>query len=119
MTNLTICFEMFSNDICNTTGAGNITMCPNCEDHCPLWHLEKSCGLSRFTYLVDNGGTVFFAVFMSFWGKVLKTAMQSKLLGITTVWWLQACGLPSWVTTLLKSQPFWATTWGNNLGRPL
>lgn len=59
--------HFFSNEICDENAAGNITMCPQCAEHCPYWNLEKSCGLSRFTYLVDNGGTVFFSIFMSFW----------------------------------------------------
>ena len=62
-------FFYFSNDICNETGVGNITMCPNCERHCPFWHLESSCVLSKLTYAFDNDMTVFFAIFMSFWGK--------------------------------------------------
>ena len=47
--------------------AGNLTMCPQCDTHCPFWPLEDSCLLSYFSYLSDNGMTVAFACLMSFW----------------------------------------------------
>ena len=62
-------FFCFRNDICNATGVGETTvMCPNCDQYCPFWKLRSSCGLSELTYIIDNDGTVFFAIFMSFWG---------------------------------------------------
>ena len=63
-------FFCFRNDICNATGVGETTvMCPNCDQYCPFWKLRSSCGLSELTYIIDNDGTVFFAIFMSFWGR--------------------------------------------------
>ena len=64
-----ICFR---NDICDKNGiGGNTTMCPNCDTYCPFWKLNSSCGLSQLTYVIDNESTVFFAIFMSFWGMYL------------------------------------------------
>lgn len=56
-----------SEDVCNYNST--IKMCPLCDYHCDYWDLKDTCLLSRLTYLFDNPTTVFFAVFMSFWGK--------------------------------------------------
>ena len=42
-------------------------MCPLCET-CTTWKLHNICDYTRIAYLFDNPGTVFYAVFMSFWG---------------------------------------------------
>ena len=47
---------------------GNTTMCPSCDQNCPFWKLKNSCVLSRISYIFDNPATVFFTIFMSFWG---------------------------------------------------
>ena len=44
-------------------------MCPLCED-CPTWTLGKHCQYFKLAYLFDNPGTVFYAILMSFWGRV-------------------------------------------------
>jgi len=44
-------------------------MCPLCGK-CNLWQLTDSCTFSKLTYFFDNPATVFFAVFMAFWGKL-------------------------------------------------
>lgn len=62
--NFDVCF---SEDICNY--ASNIKMCPLCDYFCEYWDLRDTCLQSRITYLFDNSTTVFFAIFMSFWGK--------------------------------------------------
>ena len=60
----------FSLDICDENGMGNTTMCPQCDIYCPYWKLKDSCPLSKITYMFDNRATVFFAIFMSVWGKI-------------------------------------------------
>ena len=62
----------FSKEICDKNGTGGRHLCPSCPQDCPFIELSKSCGLSQFAYLVDNNGTVIFAIFMSFWGKFLQ-----------------------------------------------
>ena len=47
-------------------------MCPQCDKYCDYWYLEDSCDFSRIAYVFDNYSTVFFAVFMSCWGKYYK-----------------------------------------------
>ena len=44
-------------------------MCPLCDNWCDYWDLKETCVHARITYLFDNSTTVFFAIFMSFWGK--------------------------------------------------
>ncbi|VDO07388.1 unnamed protein product [Rodentolepis nana] len=54
-------------DVCNR--GGEIIMCPTCNKGCQLWLLNSSCFATKMTHLVDNMGTVLFAVFMALWGK--------------------------------------------------
>ena len=35
---------------------------------CTTWRLHNICSYTRISYLFDHPGTVFYAVFMSFWG---------------------------------------------------
>lgn len=58
-----------SKEICDSKIAGNITLCPLCDRACGYRKLGDSCLFSRLSYLFDNPATVFFAIFMSFWGK--------------------------------------------------
>ena len=45
-------------------------MCPLCND-CDYWQLDDICLYKKIAYLFDHPGTVFYAIFMSFWGKML------------------------------------------------
>ena len=69
----------FSQEICNENGTGGRHLCPSCPQDCPFIELSKSCGLSQFAYLVDNNGTVIFAIFMSFWGKLILYTLKSPI----------------------------------------
>ena len=44
----------------------SVTMCPLCAN-CSTWPLHQICDYTRIAYLFDHPGTVFYAVFMSFW----------------------------------------------------
>jgi len=44
----------------------NVTLCPIC-DICPTKQLKETCFPRKAGYLFDNGASVFFAIFMSFW----------------------------------------------------
>jgi anoctamin-4 len=65
-----ICFCFFSKEICDVNGVGNRTLCPLCDKACSYQQLSDSCLFARLTYLFDNPSTVFFAIFMSFWGRL-------------------------------------------------
>nr|DBA17395.1 TPA: hypothetical protein GDO54_002849 [Pyxicephalus adspersus] len=53
-----------SKEICE---ANDTIMCPMCEKNCTLQRLNESCIYAKVTHLFDNGGTVFFAIFMAIW----------------------------------------------------
>lgn len=54
-------------------------MCPLCDKVCDYQQLNSSCVFAQITYLFDNPATVFFAIFMSFWGKHYFSCMQHIL----------------------------------------
>uniref|UniRef100_A0A3B3S893 Anoctamin n=1 Tax=Paramormyrops kingsleyae TaxID=1676925 RepID=A0A3B3S893_9TELE len=47
----------------------NFTMCPLCDITCDFWKLSSACSTARASHLFDNPATVFFAIFMSLWGR--------------------------------------------------
>ena len=53
-------------------------MCPQCTN-CSTWPLYQICYYTRIAYLFDHPGTVFYAVFMSFWGKYRKKTKRNKI----------------------------------------
>jgi anoctamin-1 len=59
-------FKSFSQEICRNE---NVSMCPACDHFCDYWELKETCLHSKIMYLFDNESTVFFAIFMSFWGE--------------------------------------------------
>lgn len=68
--NVIINSRYYSKEICDINGPGNITLCPLCDKACKYQRLIDSCKFARLTYLFDNPATVFFAIFMSLWGKI-------------------------------------------------
>lgn len=63
----------FRKEICDPKN--NFTMCPLCDFQCPYWNLYESCSNAIASRMFDNGGTVFFAIFMSFWGKLVLSIL--------------------------------------------
>lgn len=64
-------FEFFFRDeICNS----DLLMCPRCTlgHTCIAQPLKMDCSLTKGFIIFDNYATVFFAVFMSFWGNFNK-----------------------------------------------
>ncbi|XP_072392472.1 anoctamin-2-like isoform X1 [Diabrotica undecimpunctata] len=61
----TLSSDSLSRDIC---AAANVTMCPRCDKFCDYWNLQESCTYAKVQHVIDNPATIFFAVFMSFWG---------------------------------------------------
>lgn len=72
-----------SNEICDSK---NITMCPLCDHRCPYWKLSASCSHARVSTIVDNGATVFFAIFMSLWGTLFLEFWKRKQAIIQWKW---------------------------------
>lgn len=64
-----------SQEVC--TLGQNITMCPLC-DTCAYWKLSETCLFVTISYLFDHPGTLFYAVFISFWGKIYLLALTHR-----------------------------------------
>ncbi|KAB7508055.1 Anoctamin-1 [Armadillidium nasatum] len=71
-----------SNDVCNQS----LNMCPLCDVGCSYWDLKETCFHAKFTYLVDNPATVFFACFMSFWAALFLEMWKRYSAEITHRW---------------------------------
>ncbi|KAG7214086.1 hypothetical protein KM043_001446 [Ampulex compressa] len=78
-----------SKEICDSSLAGNITLCPLCDKACTYQRLGDSCIFSKLTYLFDNPATVFFAIFMSFWATTFLELWKRKQAVIVWEWDLQ------------------------------
>ncbi|XP_052279240.1 anoctamin-4-like isoform X4 [Dreissena polymorpha] len=70
--------DQVTNDLCSVQIAGNITMCPLCDNRCSYWRLKESCGFSRATYLFDNPATVAFACVMALWASFFHEFWKRK-----------------------------------------
>ncbi|CAH0557259.1 unnamed protein product [Brassicogethes aeneus] len=80
----TLYLDKPSEDICNL----NLTtkMCPLCDYWCDYWDLKETCVHAKITYLFDNGTTVFFAIFMSFWATLFLEMWKRYSAEITHRW---------------------------------
>ncbi|CAF1280566.1 unnamed protein product [Adineta steineri] len=70
-------------DVC--TIGRNITMCPLC-DVCPYWKLSDTCSSASLGVFFDHPGTVFYAIFMSFWAVTFLKHWKQKNAEITHRW---------------------------------
>merc|ERR1719331_613023 len=60
-------------------------MCPLCET-CDYWKLKDICAYKRIAYLFDHPGTVFYAVFMSFWAVTFLEYWKRKSASLAHHW---------------------------------
>ncbi|XP_069660521.1 anoctamin-9 [Haliaeetus albicilla] len=72
-----------SKEICE---ASNIIMCPLCDQKCPFWLLSDTCTYARVTHMIDNEGTVLFAMFMAIWATVFLELWKRKRANVVTDW---------------------------------
>uniref|UniRef100_A0A8C3E9B5 Anoctamin n=1 Tax=Corvus moneduloides TaxID=1196302 RepID=A0A8C3E9B5_CORMO len=72
-----------SKEICE---ANETIMCPMCERNCTLQKLNESCIYAKVTHLFDNGGTVFFAIFMAIWATVFLEFWKRRRAVLTYDW---------------------------------
>ncbi|KAF7224248.1 anoctamin-3 isoform X3 [Nothobranchius furzeri] len=72
-----------SKEICE---ANSTIMCPMCEETCEPWTLSDSCVYAKVTRLFDNGGTVFFAIFMAIWATVFLEFWKRRRAELTYDW---------------------------------
>ncbi|XP_029993014.1 anoctamin-3 isoform X1 [Sphaeramia orbicularis] len=80
-------FTMDSSQVSKEICEANTTiMCPMCEDTCDPWTLSDSCVYAKVTHLFDNGGTVFFAIFMAIWATVFLEFWKRRRAELTYDW---------------------------------
>ncbi|KAK2496369.1 hypothetical protein MC885_016995, partial [Smutsia gigantea] len=80
---LTMNASQVSQEICMAT---EVFMCPLCDKNCSLQRLNDSCIYAKVTYLFDNGGTVFFAIFMAIWATVFLEFWKRRRSTLTYTW---------------------------------
>ncbi|XP_042267499.1 anoctamin-3 isoform X3 [Thunnus maccoyii] len=80
-------FTMDSSQVSKEICEANTTiMCPMCEENCEPWTLSDSCVYAKVTRLFDNGGTVFFAIFMAIWATVFLEFWKRRRAELTYDW---------------------------------
>ncbi|XP_074951413.1 anoctamin-9 isoform X2 [Phalacrocorax aristotelis] len=72
-----------SKEICE---ASNTIMCPLCDQHCPFWLLSDTCTYAKVTHMIDNEGTVLFAMFMAIWATVFLELWKRQRATVVTDW---------------------------------
>uniref|UniRef100_A0A8C3JBH8 Anoctamin n=1 Tax=Calidris pygmaea TaxID=425635 RepID=A0A8C3JBH8_9CHAR len=72
-----------SKEICEAT---DTIMCPLCDQKCPFWLLSDTCTYAKVTHMIDNEGTVLFAMFMAIWATVFLELWKRKRATVVTTW---------------------------------
>ncbi|NXW07399.1 ANO9 protein, partial [Fregetta grallaria] len=78
-----------SKEICE---ASNTIMCPLCDQKCPFWLLSDTCTYAKVTHMIDNEGTVLFAMFMAIWATVFLELWKRQRATVVTNWDLYSSG---------------------------
>ncbi|XP_049779598.1 anoctamin-7-like isoform X7 [Schistocerca gregaria] len=73
-------------EVCSSQG--QFKMCPLCdvEIGCNYWDLSDVCGYAQFAYLFDHPGTVFYAIFVSFWAVTFLEYWKRKSASLAHHW---------------------------------
>ncbi|XP_071455005.1 anoctamin-7-like [Hetaerina americana] len=68
--------------------SGKFRMCPLCDEEigCRTWDLSDVCGYAQVAYLFDHPGTVFYAVFVSFWAVTFLEYWKRKSASLAHHW---------------------------------
>ncbi|XP_069713064.1 anoctamin-9 isoform X2 [Phaenicophaeus curvirostris] len=72
-----------SKEICEAT---DTIMCPLCDQKCSLWRLSETCTYAKVTHMIDNEGTVLFAMFMAIWATVFLELWKRRRATVVTDW---------------------------------
>ncbi|XP_023932129.1 anoctamin-7 isoform X5 [Lingula anatina] len=75
-----------ANELCDPSN--DFMMCPRCDEHigCQYWNLSDVCLYTKIGYLFDHPGTVFYAVFMSFWAVTFLEYWKRKNASLAHHW---------------------------------
>ncbi|KAF2366911.1 Anoctamin dimerization domain [Trinorchestia longiramus] len=73
-------------EICETRG--RFKMCPLCDEElgCEHWDLNDICPYAMISYLFDHPGTVFYAIFISFWAVSFLEYWKRKSASLAHHW---------------------------------
>ncbi|XP_068800638.1 anoctamin-9 isoform X3 [Struthio camelus] len=72
-----------SKEICE---ANATIMCPLCDQKCPFWLLSDTCTYAKVTHMIDNEGTVLFAMFMAIWATVFLELWKRQRATVVNSW---------------------------------
>ncbi|NWI18429.1 ANO9 protein, partial [Crypturellus soui] len=72
-----------SKEICK---ANTTIMCPLCDQKCPFWLLSDTCTYAKITHMIDNEGTVLFAMVMAIWATVFLELWKRQRATVVTKW---------------------------------
>ncbi|XP_070622234.1 anoctamin-9 [Erythrolamprus reginae] len=78
-----VSFSQISKEICE---ANTTIMCPLCDQKCPFWILSDTCTYAKITHMVDNGGTVLFAMYMAVLATLFLELWKRHRAKIVTDW---------------------------------
>uniref|UniRef100_A0A1I8H5H1 Anoctamin n=1 Tax=Macrostomum lignano TaxID=282301 RepID=A0A1I8H5H1_9PLAT len=82
------------NQICDDkTGAGNLLMCPVCDQACDYWRLKESCMYSRIVHVFDNSASVLYAGLVSLWATCFLEFWKRRQFVLQYQWDVATCEL--------------------------
>ena len=81
---LTVSNDSILKEVCNASE--NITLCPICEETCQPVTLKSTCFSRELGYIFDNTGSVFYAVFMSFWAVLFLEFWKRRAASLAEDW---------------------------------
>ncbi|XP_050413809.1 anoctamin-7 isoform X2 [Patella vulgata] len=75
-----------ASEICDS--GESYKMCPLCDEDigCEYWYLSDVCLFVRIAYLFDHPGTVFYAIFVSFWAVTFLEYWKRKNASLAHHW---------------------------------
>ncbi|KAL3228037.1 hypothetical protein MRX96_003967 [Rhipicephalus microplus] len=79
-------FLVFLNEVCSSDK--KYRMCPRCDEKygCDYWYISDNCIFTKITYLFDHPGTVFYAIFVSFWAVTFLEYWKRKSASLAHHW---------------------------------
>ncbi|CAH1775497.1 unnamed protein product [Owenia fusiformis] len=82
----TMSIDPVSQEICNSNAT--FKMCPLCDEDvgCEYWNLSDVCMYTKISYLFDHPGTVFYAIFVSFWAVAFLEYWKRKNASLAHHW---------------------------------
>jgi len=80
---LTMSSNVVADETCQS--GSDFHMCPLCAE-CSYWKLSDICLYKRISYLFDHPGTVFYAIFMSFWAVTFLEYWKRKSASLSHHW---------------------------------